>query len=101
DGYERVYGEDGDEHKTSLGNSWNYSQPYDRLFYKEVENINFINENETNFVGFKADIINAFENGILDREHADTFEFKNYANDFNKYIKTISDHTLVYVDVEV
>ncbi|TNK83798.1 hypothetical protein C4M96_02725 [Mycoplasmopsis pullorum] len=101
DGYERVYGEDGDEYKTSLGNSWNYSQPYDRLFYKEVENINFINENETNFVGFKADIINAFENGILDREHADTFEFKNYANDFNKYIKTISDHTLVYVDVEV
>ncbi|MBN3534437.1 endonuclease/exonuclease/phosphatase family protein [Mycoplasma procyoni] len=88
------------EDKTSLGTNENnpWSQPYDKIFYKgDLKTSN----------AQKYDIFKVFEQGVLNEQ-----EWKNKINQETKtklsessplikWVRKISDHTLVFVDLDV
>ncbi|QDY88639.1 MnuA family membrane nuclease [Mycoplasma anserisalpingitidis] len=92
-GYLSVYGDTDEKHKTSLGVSNYWSQPYDKIFIKEAQSTNFITEQENPELEFKYDIYAAINAKIIT-------EFKNNEDTIIKKARSISDHTLTWVDWE-
>lgn len=92
-GYLSVYGDTDEKHKTSLGVSNYWSQPYDKIFIKEAQSTNFITEQENPELEFKYDIYAAINAKIIT-------EFKNNEDTIIKKARSISDHALTWVDWE-
>lgn len=92
-GYLSVYGDSEEKHKTSLGRSNLWSQPYDKIFIKEAQSTNFITEQENPEIQFKYDIYAAINAKIIT-------DFKNNDGDISSKANSISDHTLTWVDWE-
>ncbi|MBU4690898.1 MnuA family membrane nuclease [Mycoplasma zalophi] len=100
--------------ETSLGNSNEYVNSYDKILFREADNINIVDYQEKTkhldktYAGsnWKFDLINAFKENYLDaNKHLKLYK-QSYPNDKDKitnlnnvkYAKKISDHTLVWVD---
>lgn len=92
-GYLSVYGDKEEKHKTSLGTSKYWSQPYDKIFVKPAQSTKFITEEENPELEFKYDIYAAINAKIIT-------EFKNNEDVIIKKARSISDHTLTWVDWE-
>ncbi|MEE3928234.1 hypothetical protein V2E24_01415 [Mycoplasmopsis ciconiae] len=99
-GYTLAFG-DQQKHATSLSKSLNkYSQPYDKIIFKEHQ-VDIISEDEADSkFTFMYDIWKAYES-LLDKQKAiELIKNKEKINDINLVRNYISDHAPVFVDVK-
>ncbi|MFV8401274.1 hypothetical protein [Mycoplasma sp. 2634B] len=87
---------------TSLGTTKNpYSQPYDKMFFKNVnrDKLKFLTTANTPDKQFKIDILQAFHDNILAEEDKELDGYKKITK--SNPIKTgLSDHAPVFTDIE-
>ncbi|TPI01546.1 MnuA family membrane nuclease [Mycoplasma struthionis] len=109
--FENYYKVAEDKYKSSLGNSRNYSEPYDKILFKENNEYNFLNATEAKSfetfknVPFVVDTVNGFDNGLFNKEESIKLWKKSNPNKASDSItnlvlaKSISDHAPVFVDI--
>ncbi|MCT4469598.1 MnuA family membrane nuclease [Mycoplasma sp. HS2188] len=97
-------------YETSLGSKQGYANAYDKILFKENDNLNIIDENEKRAFSdekyqnswFKLDLVNSFNNGFYDKTYYQKlwtqYEKSLWPKDFQVIRSKISDHTLVWID---
>ncbi|WP_416756582.1 hypothetical protein ACM0IS_01755 [Mycoplasma aquilae ATCC BAA-1896] len=86
---------------TSLGITNPYSQPYDKMFFKNVnkDKLKFLTTANTPDIQFKIDILKAFEDHILAEEDKELAGYNKNAKR-NPLRSGLSDHAPVFTDIE-
>ncbi|MFV8476382.1 hypothetical protein [Mycoplasma sp. BRA290] len=87
---------------TSLGTTKNpYSQPYDKMFFKNVnkDKLKFLTTANTPDMQFKIDILKAFNDHILAEEDKELAGYNKNAKR-NPLRSGLSDHVPVFTDIE-
>ncbi|QBF34802.1 hypothetical protein EG856_02655 [Mycoplasmopsis phocirhinis] len=97
-------------YETSLGITPSYANAYDKILFKEKNNLNILDEDEKSIYAdekyrnswFKLDLINVFNNGFYDKSYYQKlwvqYEKTAWPKDYDVIRSKISDHTLVWID---
>ncbi|ADE19888.1 MnuA family membrane nuclease [Mycoplasma crocodyli] len=103
-GYELLYGDsksNDQKYATSLkSRDLGYSEPYDKILFKEAVGVDIISEKENATLDFKIDIINAFNNNLIDKNEFIKMIDTKYDTDIKK-IRFISDHAPVFAKIVI
>ncbi|QDF64881.1 hypothetical protein [Mycoplasma nasistruthionis] len=94
-----------DAYKTSLGRNNNYSEPYDKIFFKASpsEVLEYRTQLTDPVLAFKNDILKAFANHTLSEQDKQLEYYKSDANnpEFYNIRNRLSDHAPVFIDIRV
>ncbi|MFV8414252.1 hypothetical protein ACNQ2B_02295 [Mycoplasma sp. Z707] len=87
---------------TSIGVRNPYSQPYDKMFFKNVnkEQLKFLTTANTPEKQFKIDILNAFKDNILNEKDKKITGYDSKKAGFGPIRYGVSDHAPVFTDIE-
>ncbi|MFV8469330.1 hypothetical protein ACNQ17_00170 [Mycoplasma sp. Sp48II] len=87
---------------TSIGVRNPYSQPYDKMFFKNVnkEQLKFLTTANTPEKQFKIDILNAFKDDILNEKDKKITGYDSKKAGFGPIRYGVSDHAPVFTDIE-
>ncbi|MFV8515640.1 hypothetical protein [Mycoplasma sp. Z244B] len=87
---------------TSIGITNPYSQPYDKMFFKNVnkEQLKFLTTANTPEKQFKIDILNAFKDNILNEKDKKITGYDSKKAGFGPIRYGVSDHAPVFTDIE-